>query len=111
MSSPYDTITDMKTENKELKDKLLAYRTTAVILFIVLVLTIASHIGLDNRYEEDTNDLAKKINSLYLENEALEKKLKVYEVDEEYLQSIGATKDQAQKIIKASRLHNVDVKS
>ena len=111
MSSPIDTITDMQNENKQLKNKLLAYKIASAILFVLLALTTISHIGLDMRYEEDTNDLARKIDLLYNEKEALEKKLKAYEVDENYLMSIGATKDQAQKIIKASQLHNVDVKS
>ena len=111
MSSPHDTITDIQNENKQLKDKLLAHKIASAILFILLVLTVASHIGLDIRYKEDTNDLARKIDSIYNEKEELEKKLKAYEVDENYLMSIGATRDQAQKIIKASRLHNVDVKS
>lgn len=57
-----------------------------------------------------TNTMAKDIDGLYYENEKLRKKLSSYEVDEDYLEGLGATEDQAAKIIKASLVHNVDPK-
>ena len=62
------------------------------------------------RNEELTNAIAKDIDGLYDENIRLSKELQKYEVDKNYLISIGASEDQAIKIIKASKVHDVDPK-
>ena len=90
----------------------------AMIAFMLLFMfSFALLLSGYNKYEADTNALASKINSLYnqndnliIENEVLKSKLNKYLVTEEYLQSIGATQNQAKIIIKATETHNVDPK-
>jgi len=78
---------------------------------VVLIADFYVSLQMFSDYECNTNELASKINTLYLENERLSKELSKYKVTEQYLQNLGASPDQAQKIIKASEVHNISPKS
>jgi len=80
-------------------------------LYLVIMAIIVYVIGMHDTYTKDTNELAIKIDRLYTEKSQLEDRLAEYTVTEEYLQNLGATPDQARKIIKASEVHNVSPKS
>lgn len=106
MSSPHDTIT---TKNKTI------FRLKVIVATLVLLVALdfMASLSLYNDYQKNqelTNAMAKDIDGLYYENIQLSKALDKYNVDADYLQSIGATEDQAVKIIKASKVHNVDPK-
>lgn len=106
MSSPYDTITAKNKTSFRLK-------VIVVTLVILVALDFMASLYLYNDYQKNqelTNTMAKDIDGLYYENIQLSKALDKYNVDVDYLQSIGATEDQAVKIIKASKVHNVDPK-
>jgi len=80
-------------------------------LYLVIMAIIVYVIGMHDTYTNDTNELASKIDELYAEKSQLEDRLAEYTVTEEYLQNLGATPDQARKIIKASEVHNISPKS
>lgn len=106
MSSPYDTIT---AKNKTI----FRLKVIVVTLVILVALDFMASLYLYNDYQKNqelTNTMAKDIDGLYYENIQLSKALDKYNVDADYLQSIGATEDQAVKIIKAAKVHNVDPK-
>lgn len=81
---------------------------SVVLNFLFLSLLVSIY----TKYESDTNQLASKINSLYIENEALDKnntamakQLSYYTVNKAYLISTGASANQADIILKASTLY------
>lgn len=94
--------------------KLFIAMISFMFLFIFSIILLSNGY---NKYESDTNQLAIKINKLYNENDKLvadnailQSKVNEYKVTKEYLQSIGATENQAKIIIKAAETHNVDPK-
>lgn len=95
------------------KKKIRNLRILVGVLIAFIVIDFFASLSFYNDYQKSqelTNAMAKDIDGLYDENIRLSKELDKYNVDAEYLQSIGATEDQATKIIKASKVHNVDPK-
>ncbi len=91
--------------------------TFIVVSVIINILLISGLFISYQAYDDSSNRLASKIDKLYKDNKKLETlntalftKLEAYEANEAYLQSIGATKDQARITIKAARIHHVDPK-
>jgi valyl-tRNA synthetase len=106
-----NTIENFSEVIRQEKIKVQGLYITIALLLAFVVIDIYVSLSNFSDYERNTNELSVKINTLYLENERLSKELAEYEVTEQYLQNLGATPDQAQKIIKASEVHNVSPKS
>lgn len=109
----YTPMIQFKNMSKKEK-KQISFIIVSVIINILLIsgLFIAYQ-----SYENSSNELSSKIDTLYQNNKKLEtlntalfNKLKAYEVNEAYLKSIGATENQARIAIKAARLHHIDPK-
>lgn len=88
-----------------------------VISVIINILLISGLFITYQSYENSSNELASKIDTLYQNNKKLETlntalltKLEAYEANEAYLRSIGASENQARIAIKAARIHHVDPK-
>lgn len=107
MSSLIDTISDTKRRLRNTRIALLA-------LGIFVVFDFFASLSIYSENQELTaasNSQAARINELYNELELRTLQLQKYEADEEYIKSLGATPDQAKKIIKASEALNVSPKS
>ena len=88
-----------------------------IVSVIINILLVCGLFISCQSYDNSSNRLASKIDKLYRDNKKLETlntalltKLKSYEADEAYLQSIGATKNQARITIKAAEAHNLNPK-
>ena len=91
--------------------------TFIIVSVIINILLISGLFISYQAYDNSSDRLASKIDTLYRANKKLETlntalltKLESYEANEAYLQSIGATKDQARITIKAARIHHVSPK-
>ena len=98
--------------NKEQKQISFIISSVFLNIFLISWLFISYQ-----AYNSNTNELAGKIDHLYKVNKKLETlntalfvKLEAYEANEKYLQSIGASKEQARTAIKAARIHHIDPK-
>ena len=94
-------------ENHKVRNLYIALGLSIVVLIADFYISLQMF----SDYERNTNELSGKIDRLYAEKSQLEDRLAEYTVTEEYLQNLGATPDQARKIIKASEVHNISPKS
>ena len=95
------------------KRRIRNLRILVGVLIAFIVVDFFASLSMYVDYQNDQKLITKMaldIDGLTTDNQLLSKKLRKYEVDKKYLQSIGATEDQAVKIIKASKAHNIDPK-
>lgn len=95
------------------KKRIRNLRILVGVLIAFIVVDLFASLSFYNDCQNDQKlieKMALDINALIVDNERLSKALQKYEVDKKYLQGIGATEDQATKIIKASKAHNIDPK-
>ena len=103
MHKPIDTISSMKRAN---------HRLWIAVGFLLSLLVVDFYSSL-SMYSDYEYDMEVKQNHIIFMEEELEKaeaKLKQYEVDEKYITELGATPDQAKKIIKASEAMDISPK-
>jgi len=103
MSSPIDTISQMKRTNRSL------WITVGVLSAFVVIDFFAS-LQIYSDSEASANSQAERINELYNQLEDNKIELDKYHVTEEYIVGLGATPDQARKIIKAGEAMHVSPK-
>lgn len=90
------------------------YAFTALLLVLLLstalVFTIQVNQESDDQLIDRISDLQKENDRLELQHQLDKERLNYYKVNKEYLKSIGATDNQADLVLKASTLHNIDPK-
>ena len=93
-----------------LSNKLQTIVIALLSFFVGVSFTFTSSWVPQEQYLSEVNSLTKKINSLYIVIEDQEKQLNYYHTTESKLIKLGASPSQAQAIIQASEVYNLDPK-
>lgn len=109
---PSTTLKPSKKPQQKYNWKQLALVAIGTTFLLLVVLGFAL-----DAFSESSNHLAKRIDTLQKENDRLVlsnelalERVNYYKVNKEYLKSIGATDNQADLVLKASTVHNIDPK-
>ena len=93
-----------------LSDELQTIIIALLSFFVGVSFTFTFNGVPQEQYLSEVNGLTKKINSLYIVIEDQEKQLNYYHTTEAKLIKLGASPSQAQAIIQASEVYNLDPK-
>lgn len=80
------------------------------VLAITLLLWALNVVYLQQQFENDTLTLIEENDILMAELAITNKELSEYTADKEYIMALGASEDEAIKIIKASKAYNISPK-